>query len=58
MIGNLTSVSPEESSDEFGFMPYLSEDGTENTYVANVTKFVGLNKHLADPGNCLLYTSS
>ena len=51
MIGNLTSVSPEESSDEFGFMPYLSEDGTENTYVANVTKFVGLNKHLADPGN-------
>lgn len=32
-------------------MPYLSEDGTENTYVANVTKFVGLNKHLADPGN-------
>lgn len=51
MIGNLTSVSPEESSDEFGFMPYLSENGTENTYVANVTKFVGLNKHLADPGN-------
>ena len=55
MIGNLTSVSPEKSSDEFGFMPYLSEDGTENTYVANVTKFVGLNKHLADPGNELIH---
>ena len=51
MMGNLSSILPEESSDEFGFIPYLSEDGTENTYVANVTKFVGLNKHLAEDGN-------
>lgn len=42
---------PEESDDEFGFMPYLSADGQENTYVANVNKFIGLNKHLADEGN-------
>ena len=51
MIGNLSSVQPEESDDEFGFMPYLSADGQENTYVANVNKFIGLNKHLADEGN-------
>ena len=51
MIGNLSSIGPDESDDEFSFMPYLSADGEENTYIGNVTKFVGLNKHLADPGN-------
>lgn len=51
MLGNLSSFSPEESSDEFGYMPYLSEDGTSNVYIANVTKYIGLNKHLEDAGN-------
>ena len=51
MIGNLASVQPEEAGDEFSFMPYLSADGQENIYVANVNKFIGLNKHLADEGN-------
>ena len=51
MIGNLTLISPEVSTGKYNFIPYLSEDGEENTYVANVSKFVGLNKHLADPGN-------
>ena len=51
MLGTLSQVQPEESEDEFSFMPFLSEDGTQNTYVANVTKYIGLNKHLADPGN-------
>lgn len=51
MMGMLSKITPEESEDEFDFIPYLSADGTENAYVANVTKFVGLNKHLADEGN-------
>ena len=51
MIGNLSLISPEVSSGRYSFSPYLPEDGEENTYVANVSKFVGLNKHLADEGN-------
>lgn len=51
MLGNLDSFSEEETTDKFGIMPYLSEDGTSNTYIANVTKYVGLNKHLQDAGN-------
>ncbi len=51
MIGNLSPVSPEASDEQYSFSPYLSEDGEENTYAANVSKFVGLNKHLADPGS-------
>ncbi len=51
LIGVLGSITNDETTDEFGFMPYLSADGEENTYIANVTKFVGLNKHLADEGN-------
>lgn len=51
MMGTLSGIGAEESTDEFGFLPYLSVDGTQNTYIANVTKYVGLNKHLADSGN-------
>ena len=37
--------------DNFGWMPYLSEDGTNNTFILNVARYVGLNKHLQDPGS-------
>lgn len=32
-------------------MPFLSEDGTRNTFVLNVNRYVGLNKHLEEAGN-------
>ena len=51
MLGSLSSIGADESDCEFEFMPYLSEDGTSNVYIANVTKYIGLNKHLEDPGN-------
>ena len=51
MIGALAQFKEEDTDCEFGYMPYLSTDGTSNTYIANVTKYVGLNKHLEEPGN-------
>ncbi len=51
MFGNISNFTEDETTDEFGYMPYLSEDGSSNAYIANVTKYVGLNKHLQDAGN-------
>ena len=50
MVGNISSFT-DDGDHVFGFMPFLSKDGTSNTYIANVTKYVGLNKHLQDEGN-------
>lgn len=36
---------------DFGLMPYLSEDGEQNVFILNVTRFTGLNKKLEEPGN-------
>lgn len=41
----------DEKQDEFKMMPYLSEDGKQNTYILNVNRYVGLNKKLAQKGN-------
>ncbi len=35
----------------FGLMPYLSEDGTHNVFISNVSRYFGLNKALGEPGN-------
>lgn len=51
MFGSVTNFSEEESSDKFGYMPFLSADGSNNVYIANVTKYVGLNKKLEEEGN-------
>ena len=51
MLGSLSRFNADESDCEFGYMPFLSADGTSNAYIADVTKYVGLNKHLEDPGN-------
>lgn len=48
MLGTVAGFSPEESTDEFSFMPFLSADGTSNVYIANVTKYIGLNKSLEE----------
>ena len=36
---------------DFGLMPYLSEDGDQNVFILNVTRFSGINKELGEPGN-------
>lgn len=44
-------VQDKGEHDEFKMMPYLSEDGKQNTYILNVNRYVGLNKDLAEKGN-------
>ncbi len=51
LLGNSNVFSADETTDEFGLMPFLSEDGTRNTFVLNVNRYVGLNKHLEEAGN-------
>ncbi len=50
MIGSQTLFDT-DTKDEFGIMPYLSEDGTQNSLILQVANYVGLNKHLEDEGN-------
>ena len=38
MLGSSNTFSEDETNDEFGLMPFLSEDGTRNTYVLNVNR--------------------
>ena len=51
MLGSANTVKEEETTDEFGLMPYLSIDGTQNAFILQVSRFMGLNKHLEDSGN-------
>lgn len=51
MLGNENIFNENNSDCEFGIMPYLSEDGTQNALVLNVSRYIGLNKHLEDEGN-------
>lgn len=51
MLGAVNSFKEGESESEFGIMPYLSEDGTQNSLILNVSRYVGLNKRLEDAGN-------
>lgn len=51
MLGNAKSFAEDETTDEFGLMPYLSEDGSQNAYILNISRYIGLNKHLEDKGN-------
>lgn len=39
------------SGDQYGLMPFLSEDGSENMYITSVRRYYGLNKHLEDSGS-------
>ena len=36
---------------EFGIMPWLSEDGSNNMLTRNVSRYFGVNKALEEPGN-------
>ena len=51
MLGNANIFDETETEDEFGIMPFLSEDGTQNAFILNVSRYMGLNKHLEDKGN-------
>ena len=39
------------TDDEFGLMPFISEDGTANYYIYNPSSFIGLSKELLEEGN-------
>ena len=51
MLGSSNTFAEGETDDQFGLMPYLSEDGTKNVFILNVSRFVGINKNLAAAGN-------
>lgn len=51
MLGSMNAFHPDDSEDEFGLMPFLSEDGTQNALILNVSRYIGLNKHLEDKGS-------
>lgn len=53
LIGSMDRLTQNEdgSGDQYGIMPYLSPDGTENMYITSVRRYYGLNKHLEDAGN-------
>lgn len=51
MLGSNNTFKAGDIDCEFGLMPYLSEDGTQNALILNVSRYVGLNKHLEDKGN-------
>lgn len=52
LIGNSNTMTTQDGgTDEYGLMPYLSEDGSQNVYILNVSRYVGLSKNLAEAGN-------
>ncbi len=51
MLGCSDPFTENETEDEFGLMPFLSEDGTQNAFILNVSRYIGLNKRLEDKGS-------
>lgn len=52
MLGNTNNIAERGGNpDDFGLMPYLSEDGSQNVFVLSVGMYMGLNKKLQEPGN-------
>lgn len=52
MLGTTNSIKDHGGNvEDFGLMPYLSDDGTQNVYILNVTRYMGLSKKLLEPGN-------
>ena len=51
MLGATNNFTKEDSDDEFGLMPYLSQDGTQNALILNIGRYVGMNKKLEEDGN-------
>lgn len=51
MLGTNNVFAEGETEDEMGIMPYLSEDGSSNAYILNVSRYIGVNKELEKEGN-------
>ncbi len=51
LLGSINNFTTDETTDEFGLMPFLSEDGTHNAFVLNVSRYIGLNKNLEKKEN-------
>lgn len=52
LIGNSNDLNArEDAQDTFRLMPYISEDGNQNVFILNVSRYVGLNKKLGEKGN-------
>ncbi len=54
LVGNsntLNNTGEGSTSCEFRLMPYLSDDGSQNVFILNVSRYVGLNKSLGEAGN-------
>lgn len=52
LIGNSNDLKTETGAEEdYRLMPYLSEDGDQNVFILNVSRYVGLNKELGEAGN-------
>ena len=53
LVGAVQRFSQNEdgTGDEYVLLPYLSEDGTTNSYCTSPGRFYGLNKELAEEGN-------
>ena len=52
-LGNIARFTQNEdgTGDQYGLMPYLSEDGSQSVYVAQIARSYGLSKELEKPGN-------
>ena len=47
LLGSKNGIGEtDDTKDKFGLIPYLSEDGNQNVYILNVTRFHGLSKKL------------
>ena len=52
LVGNSNDLlSQTDTTDTYRLMPYLSENGKQNIFALNVSRYVGLNKSLGEAGN-------
>lgn len=52
LVGNSNDLNVKDgATDTFRLMPYLSENGNQNVFILNVSRYVGLNKELGEKGN-------
>lgn len=52
-VGQMATFTQNDdgSGDQYDLIPYLSPDGSNNTYIMKVTRYYGLSKELEQPGN-------
>ena len=47
LLGSKNGIGETDGTkDKFGLMPYLSEDGSQNVYIFELTRFHGLSKKI------------